>query len=129
MKNKLTEKFSDIADATLREAAASFKKRDYPKCAELAFTSLRAMAEDDGRHEKAEKMLRDVAGKDKVAGNKILGEYYLFQARYEDALTTFSEAISASPDGKARANLFMKCAATVMAGALDGPRHKKREQL
>jgi tetratricopeptide (TPR) repeat protein len=129
VKNKLTEKFSDIADATLREAAASFKKRDYPKCAELAFTSLRAMAEDDGRHEKAEKMLRDVAGKDKVAGNKILGEYYLFQARYEDALTTFSEAISASPDGKARANLFMKCAATVMAGALDGPRHKKREQL
>jgi len=127
--NKLTEKFSDKAHAALKEAAASFKKRDYPKCAELAFTALRALSEDDSRFEKAEKMLRDAANKDKVAGNRILGEYYLFQARYEDALATFSEAISASPDGKARADLFMDCAAAVVAGAMDGPRHKKRAQL
>jgi tetratricopeptide (TPR) repeat protein len=129
VKNKLTEKFSDEANAALKEAAASFKKRDYLKCAELAFTALRAMAEDDGRLKKAEKMLRAAADKDKVAGNRILGEYYLFQARYEDALTAYRKAISASPDGKGRADLFMDCAATVVAGALDGPRHKKRLQL
>lgn len=129
MNNKLTENFSAKADAALKEAAATFKKRDYMKCAELAFTALRAMAEGDRRLEKAEKMLRDAAGKDKIAGNRILGEYYLFQARYEDALGAFREAISASPDGKARANLFMDCAAAVVAGAMDGPPHNKRAQM
>ncbi|MCE7886486.1 MAG: hypothetical protein DYH13_03160 [Alphaproteobacteria bacterium PRO2] len=129
MKTKLIKHFPDEIEATLQQAADFFKKRDYLKCAELAFTALRALPENDARRKKAEKMLRGAAGKDKAGGNKILGEYYLFQARYNDALAALREALYASPGGKARADLFLDFASVLMADAMDGPRHKKRAQL
>lgn len=131
MKNKLPEKFTDAADTTLREAVASLQKRDYLKSAELTFAALRAMREDDRRYKKAEDMLYIAAiqAPDRIAGRIILGEHYLFSCKYEEAMVTFKEAACLSSDNKLRAELFMYCASTRLAAAMDGHAHEKYGRL